>query len=71
MNTQRLLDCFFFLLLHIVSLLHCFIPCYKMHRKHGNFHSKEASSIQCIFLYALADLDDFMCQAVEYCAYDN
>ena len=23
------------------------------------------------FLYALADLDDFMCQAVEYCAYNN
>ena len=62
---------FFFLLLHIVSLLLYFIPCYKMHHKHGHFHSKEASSIQCLFLYALADLDDFMCRAVEYRAYNN
>ena len=23
------------------------------------------------FPYALADLDDFMCQAAEYCAYNN
>ena len=42
-----------------------------MHRKHGHFHSKEVSSIQYLLLYALANLEDLMCQAVEYCAYDN
>ena len=42
-----------------------------MHRKHDHFHSKEDSSIQYLLLYALANLEDFMCQAVEYCAYDN
>ena len=42
-----------------------------MHLKQGYFHSKEVSSPQYLLLYALANLDDFMCQAVEYCAYDN
>ena len=42
---------------------------YRMHYYHSHFHSERPLVYCTYFLNALAHLDDFTCQAVEYCAY--